>query len=784
VLSPRVLIIAELSIAQCTKYRVKQKVDLFKALGIHATVLNWIDGISGMHELSFHSLVIFYRVPLHPITRALMDEARRLKVRTLWEVDDLIFDREVLAHSRTIARLDTKLQQILLDGAENYRLAMQRCDGAIASTQALAEQMRSAGMSEVFVVENALDDETICTARAALAIRAEEMLRTEQPGENAHYVRIGYGSGTDTHDVDFEQAAPALADIMRRYHQVRLTLIGTLTLPPCLEIFHDRIERVSLCPYAEYLQALARCDISLAPLEPFVFNDSKSNIKYIEASMLKMPSVCSPRREFRSLITHGVDGFLCETDQEWTTALEQLVIDPALRTRVGEAAHRLVRERYALQNIATDQLAATIQKQSPETTSTRVLSVNIFYHPRSFGGATIVAEEVNRLLATQEGIEVFVFTSLPPEIPGIFRVRRYEAKNTVSFGMGLVNDDRSMGVFDTRATIKAFEDTLLAVRPDLVHIHCIQGIGVGIIDVCKQRGIPYVVTTHDAWWLCARQFMITREGRYCQQDPINHSLCASCGQSQTFHVSRFTRLRDCLKGANRVLTPSHFFRRLYARNGIPDTILQVNKNGIRKPTSTSRVKRARPLTFGYVGGNHVVKGLTLVQNAFRSLACEDLKLVIVDNTLNLGYRSFQDDFFEGIPSFEVVGAYTQDSIDEFFDGIDVLLFPTRWKESFGLTVREAIARNVWVIATDAGGVIEDIQPGINGTIIPFDDDGTALQAAISEVQCHFEAMPLGAEISFSPIDITYFEDQAAELRSIYQDVLQEVKQRSIVEVSA
>ena len=42
------------------------------------------------------------------------------------------------------------------------------------------------------------------------------------------------------------------------------------------------------------------------------------------------------------------------------------------------------------------------------------------------------------------------------------------------------------------------------------------------------------------------------------------------------------------------------------------------------------------------------------------------------------------------------------SIDEFFSSIDVLLFPSLWKESFGSTVREALVRDVWVIASDAG----------------------------------------------------------------------------------
>ena len=84
-------------------------------------------------------------------------------------------------------------------------------------------------------------------------------------------------------------------------------------------------------------------------------------------------------------------------------------------------------------------------------------------------------------------------------------------------------------------------------------------------------------------------------------------------------------------------------------------------------------------------------------------------------------------------TLKIVPAYTRDTIDDFFNGLDVLLFPTQWKESFGLSVREALIRDVWVITTDAGGVIEDIVPGENGEIIPLDDDGTALASAIGRL---------------------------------------------------
>ena len=55
--------------------------------------------------------------------------------------------------------------------------------------------------------------------------------------------------------------------------------------------------------------------------------------------------------------------------------------------------------------------------------------------------------------------------------------------------------------------------------------------------------------------------------------------------------------------------------------------------------------------------------------------------------LSLGVSSYDNVFSSTQENVEIIPAYSQDNIDDFFAGIDVLLFPTQWKESFGLTVQ-------------------------------------------------------------------------------------------------
>jgi glycosyltransferase involved in cell wall biosynthesis len=134
---------------------------------------------------------------------------------------------------------------------------------------------------------------------------------------------------------------------------------------------------------------------------------------------------------------------------------------------------------------------------------------------------------------------------------------------------------------------------------------------------------------------------------------------------------------------------------------------------------------------------------------------------MVDNTLNSGYSSVNTKGMNAHNPVRIVPAYTQDSIDEFFSEIDVLLFPSQWKESFGLTVREALLRDIWVIATDSGGAVEDLTDGENGYIIPISPDSTHLRLAMEKVIKNRAA--LSAYVNPFKDHIQSFEGQEAEL---------------------
>lgn len=417
---------------------------------------------------------------------------------------------------------------------------------------------------------------------------------------------------------------------------------------------------------------------------------------------------------------------------------------------------------------AREQLGKVLPALSIER-GRRVLAANIFFAPRSFGGATVVAEQMARLVVAASPFQQFILTSLPQADAEPYSLYRYEAHGAVVLGMGLPDQRSAQEDFDNPATVAVFDAVLARVAPDLVHLHSIQGLGVQLAERCRQAQIPFVVTLHDTWWVCGRQFMIDRDGHYCGQTTVDLQVCAQCVDDPALNTYRQALLANTLEQASLLLAPSAFCRNLYIANGFEAARIRVNRNGILPPAAGYHRHPGKTLRFGFVGGNAAIKGIDVIARAFASLARSDYELKVVDNLLHLGFRSFNRHSLKIPGTVSIVPGYTQANIDEFFAGIDVLLFPTQSKETFGLAVREALVRDVWVISTHAGGTVEDIVDGVNGTLIPLSADEAYLREALLDILEH-PARYQQHRNSFKQ-GITLCSDQALELLGIYEEVL-------------
>ena len=61
-----------------------------------------------------------------------------------------------------------------------------------------------------------------------------------------------------------------------------------------------------------------------------------------------LPVVASPIGMNCKVVTHGENGFLAATPEEWIDSLRRLAADPDLRRRMGEAGRQRVEHDFAL----------------------------------------------------------------------------------------------------------------------------------------------------------------------------------------------------------------------------------------------------------------------------------------------------------------------------------------------------------------------------------------------------------------------------------------------------
>jgi glycosyltransferase involved in cell wall biosynthesis len=153
--------------------------------------------------------------------------------------------------------------------------------------------------------------------------------------------------------------APALRILLEKYrNSVSLVLVNSALKLSCeaqgirypfegLPNVTEAERSVDINRYAPFAASFG-FDIGIAPLVDCNFNRSKSNLRWLEYSALKVPCVATDISHFRETINHGKDGFLVEDNDlgVWLDNLERLVLDENLRVSVGQAAYKRVKNDF------------------------------------------------------------------------------------------------------------------------------------------------------------------------------------------------------------------------------------------------------------------------------------------------------------------------------------------------------------------------------------------------------------------------------------------------------
>lgn len=167
------------------------------------------------------------------------------------------------------------------------------------------------------------------------------------PRASKQRLTIGW-AGSPTHAVDLEILAGAIETVLDTYPDVEFVVAGMQEAP---FRWHERIRFVERVMIEEYPSLLQQFDIGVIPLVDGRFNRCKSDLKFLEYSMVGIPSVASKVAPYEGSVVHGVNGFLARNPKDWLKYLNRLVADPQLRDDIGSRAREFAETRTVDRNI-------------------------------------------------------------------------------------------------------------------------------------------------------------------------------------------------------------------------------------------------------------------------------------------------------------------------------------------------------------------------------------------------------------------------------------------------
>ncbi|MBQ3144822.1 MAG: glycosyltransferase [Akkermansia sp.] len=252
-----------------------------------------------------YDIYVFHRpsLSLEKIIRSLNSKQKIL----IAEYDDLIFGGEEEALNSSIYKNKVRPRQYCINLFESNAKALRLFSYVSVSTEDLA--------SHVMKVNSAAKVQVIHNFIPRSILTQTKKLHTEEKDLN----QIIYCCGTLSHNEDFKIVSQSLVDCLKKDNKLRLILMGPLSVEGELctmpnVYFHPHVD------YWKLFQLMSNSSLALAPLEMSMFNDCKSNVKFLEACV---SGACLLATPIPDMVRVGdADIILCRTAEDFQRSIE------------------------------------------------------------------------------------------------------------------------------------------------------------------------------------------------------------------------------------------------------------------------------------------------------------------------------------------------------------------------------------------------------------------------------------------------------------------------------
>ncbi len=439
----------------------------------------------------------------------------------------------------------------------------------------------------------------------------------------------------------------------------------------------------------------------------------------------------------------------------------------------------------------------------------RILQVIHTFPPFSTAGSEIYARNLSKELKKNHSVSIFHRIEDPEREEYQLEEARSDGLRTYRINNTFKNCDRFERTYLNPDIGDKFDEVLEREDPDIVHYHHLTCLSTDLPQRSAGKGIPSVFTLHDYWLMCQRGQLLNTSLDVCKgpglfrcldcmddQITLKHSIAnriqnvlpLKFGEWTDFifeglrELERANKIRkrtkhikNQLKNISRFIAPSRFLKNTFIGWGLSENKIRhldygFDKSLFEKSKAFEREGGNRDLRFGYIGTLIPSKGVDVLIDAFRQLNYSDIQLLIYGGFSD--YHEIEDypqkltDKAQGDDRIKFKGEYENTDIAEVLKEMDIVVVPSVWKENSPLTVHEAFLAGKPVIASEAGGLKELVDDGVNGFLFEMgnrDDLANTLKKAVEDPD-------LVREFSENIPAVKSIRENAGELVEIYEKI--------------
>lgn len=344
-----------------------------------------------------------------------------------------------------------------------------------------------------------------------------------------------------------------------------------------------------------------------------------------------------------------------------------------------------------------------------------IIFINEYFTENIKTGANIIAFNTYHLIK-EKGINCYFYSNNEGTLLEEQDINKYFPKSHIHTNSFLY---RLNSLYNFEAAWN-LEKVIKEVNPDIVHIHSLMELSYSVINVLKKYKIPYIITVHDAMYVCP--IMGTKK-YYCTlcSDNIFNCVKNKCSRNNYFNslymAIKFWINKQIIKHyePSCIITPSRVLS-----NYIKNTRFSSNVKNVVIPNSLD--KAFLDVTPNYQNGGYFlfvgnlldVKGVNILLEAINKQPNKIEFHIVGDGLHKEKYLQFVKE--NNLTNVKFLGKKNREELIQEYQNCIAVIVPSNGFENFPTVSLESFINGKPVIGSNIGGIPEQVEHNKTGLL--------------------------------------------------------------------